>query len=168
MVQFVEVLPENCTGCRECEMICSLSHFGECNPELSAVRVVRNEGQGLAEPIPLICRHCDLPACMDACPTAAISKDTDSDRICIDPDACIGCGDCTRACPVGCIFLNTVEMRAIACDLCGGDPQCIPMCHAACLHLSRTGKEEDSSIRVNRLADLLASAVSEAANGKQA
>jgi anaerobic carbon-monoxide dehydrogenase iron sulfur subunit len=154
VVHYIDVNPDGCTGCRECEMVCSLHHFGECNPELAAVRVVRNEGQGLAEPVPLVCQQCDEPACAEACPQDAVSKADDSGVIHIDPDICTGCGECTSACPAGCIFLNADETTAIACDLCDGDPQCVPMCHSASLRLLRA-ESENNAARVNRLAGLL-------------
>ncbi len=47
MPQFISVDHLVCTGCRECEVVCSLYHFGECNPERSAIRVVRSEKDGL-------------------------------------------------------------------------------------------------------------------------
>ena len=155
MVQFISVNPKDCTGCRECEIICSLHHYGECNPELSAVRVVRNEGLGLAEPVPLVCQQCDEPACLDACPEDAIVKAQDGGTVTVDPDACTGCGECTRTCPAGCIFPDAGEEKVITCDLCGGEPQCVPMCHSACLQISEADREGEI-IRVERLADLLA------------
>ena len=158
--QFIAVNNAVCTGCRECELVCSLHHFGECNPELSAVRVVRNEGQGLAEPVPRVCQQCDAPACVDACPVEAISKGDDGDIIRIDPEACTGCGECASACPAGCIFLNPGETTAIACDLCGGDPQCVPLCHSGCLQMLRAEKENEPT-RVNRLAGLLSHSLAE-------
>jgi len=154
VVQFISVNPEGCTGCRECEMVCSLYHFGECNPELSAVHVVRNEGQGLAEPVPLVCQQCHEPACVDACPAEAIAKAQQSGLVMVDPNACTGCGDCTLACPAGCIFLDTHEERAITCDLCGGEPQCVHMCHSGSLQISEADTE-DEVMRVERLVGLL-------------
>ena len=38
MSQYIAVAPAVCTGCRECEVVCSLSHLGECRPGGSAVR----------------------------------------------------------------------------------------------------------------------------------
>ena len=165
MVHYIAVNPEGCTGCRACEMICSLNHFGECNPELSAVRVVRNEGQGLAEPLPLVCQQCDEPACMDACPANAISKSEDSGLLKVDPDACTGCGECMSACPAGCIFLDADEEKAIACDLCGGEPQCVHMCHSGSLQMSEADSEGDV-MRVETLAGRLAESSNEAAMGR--
>ena len=135
-------------------MICSLHHFGECNPERSAVRVMRNEGQGLAEPVPVVCQHCDAPACMDICPVEAIFRDTDTGLVTIDQDTCTGCCECTTACPAGCVFLDEVNKKAFVCDLCGGEPMCAPMCHSGSLQLQEM-KSENGDARVERLVNLL-------------
>jgi len=40
-----EVLIENvdkCTGCRVCELVCSMAMYGEYNPKKSYIRVMRN------------------------------------------------------------------------------------------------------------------------------
>lgn len=154
MVRFIAVNPGLCTGCRECEMVCSLFHFGESHPERSALRVVRNEGQGLAEPLPLVCQQCDRPACIELCPTEALSKAQDTGLMIVDGAACTACGECTLACPAGCIFLDAREETALVCDLCGGDPRCVPLCHSQCLTL---GEAEDvpGEVRAAQLAEVL-------------
>jgi Fe-S-cluster-containing hydrogenase component 2 len=154
MVHYIAVNPGVCTGCRECEMVCSLYHFGQSHPERSAVRIVRNEGHGLAEPLPLVCQQCDEPPCIDACPAAALSKSVDSGRLVVDKAACTGCGECTLACPAGCIFLDGKEGTAVVCDLCGGDPQCVPLCHSQCLTLGES-QAPSGEARVNHLAQAL-------------
>jgi benzoyl-CoA reductase subunit BamC len=43
---------KKCTGCRTCEVICSLTHNkGEINPRLSRIRVYRDEVEGILTPI---------------------------------------------------------------------------------------------------------------------
>jgi len=43
---------EKCTGCRTCEVICSLTHTkGEINPRRARVRVYRDEVEGIYTPI---------------------------------------------------------------------------------------------------------------------
>lgn len=154
MTRFIRVNPEGCTGCRMCEMVCSLHRFGECNPERSVIRVLRHEGQGLAEPVPVVCQHCDTPACMDVCPLEAIAKDMNTGLVTIDPDTCTGCGECVTACPAGCIFLDAHKDKAMVCDLCGDEPMCIRMCHSGSLQFEER-TNENSVARVQRLAELI-------------
>lgn len=63
-----------CTGCRMCELVCSLHHFGECNTQRSAIRVLTREKDGIALWLPLVCQHCEPALCIEACPTGALSE----------------------------------------------------------------------------------------------
>lgn len=52
--------PEICTGCRLCEMVCSLvKNEGTITPNKAYVRVMKREVQGID--VPLICYHCEDP-----------------------------------------------------------------------------------------------------------
>jgi len=43
---------EKCTGCRTCEVICSLTHNkGEINPRQARIRVYRDEVEGIITPV---------------------------------------------------------------------------------------------------------------------
>ncbi len=154
VVQFIDVNHSVCTGCRECEVVCSLYHFGECNPEKSAIRVVRVEKDGLVEAVPLVCQQCEQAPCIEACSAGAISRTAKLSTLAVNQEECTGCGDCVDACPAGCIFVNKPENRAICCDLCGGQPQCICLCHSHCLTLA-SSEDESRKDRVERLAGIL-------------
>lgn len=154
MTKLIAVNAEGCTGCRTCELVCSIVHYGESNPSRAAIRVVRREKRGLAFSLPLVCQQCEKAACLEACPTGAISQDPERGTLAIDHGMCVGCGDCLGACPAGCIFMDEENGIALACDLCGGEPQCVAFCHARCLNLiDRIPGSEAHS--VERLADIL-------------
>lgn len=123
--------PEKCTGCRICEVACSLHQEKECNPSKSRVHILKWEGLGVD--VPMLCVQCDEPICEAVCPTAAIRRDAKTKAISIDHEACIGCRMCVMACPFGGITLDTVERRALACDLCEGDPICVKLCPTGAL-----------------------------------
>ncbi|OGP50836.1 MAG: hypothetical protein A2Y79_14125 [Deltaproteobacteria bacterium RBG_13_43_22] len=154
MSAFISVNHSVCTGCRTCEVVCSLHHFGECNPEKSAIRVVRREKGGLVFSLPLVCQQCEQAFCLEACPTEAIRRENQGFPLLFDREKCTECGMCTEACPAGCLSLDQQTHRLIACDLCGGRPQCIPLCHSNCLTLEN-GDETDDPKRVERLAGIL-------------
>lgn len=63
-----------CTGCRLCEMICSLEHEGVNNPALSRITILKQEQLGVH--IPAISVNCDLcegeMKCVKYCPTKAL------------------------------------------------------------------------------------------------
>ncbi len=123
---------ERCTGCRNCEMACSVYHVQACNPAKSAVRVVKREREGLN--VPIVCQQCEKAACADICPVQAISRDADTDAMVVDEDLCVGCQMCVVACPFGAITLDKDRRQAIKCDLCGGaEPWCVRFCEPGAL-----------------------------------
>ena len=118
---------EKCTGCRNCEMACSVFHMQACNPTKSAVRIVKWEREGLN--VPIICQQCEDPACANICPVQAISRDADTDAMIVDYDLCVGCRMCIVACPFGAVTFDLDRRQAIKCDLCGGvEPWCVRFC----------------------------------------
>jgi len=133
MSNFIAVDRENCTGCKTCEMVCSLYHFGESNAWKSAIRVVRKEKDGLVFCLPLVCQQCQPAPCLDACPTDAISREGEAGAITFDREQCTDCGLCVTACPSGCVPTGPAGEVVIYCDLCGGQPQCVLNCHGQCL-----------------------------------
>jgi carbon-monoxide dehydrogenase iron sulfur subunit len=122
---------EKCTGCRNCEMACSVFHLGACNPTKSAVRIVKWERQGLD--VPVVCQQCEHPECANICPVQAISRNADTGAMIVDGDLCVGCRMCVVACPFGAVILDRDRRLAIKCDLCDGDPACVRFCHPGAL-----------------------------------
>jgi carbon-monoxide dehydrogenase iron sulfur subunit len=154
MGSFIAVNHEPCTGCKTCEILCSLYHFGECNPVKSAIHVIRRERGGLVFCLPLVCLQCEPAPCIQACPTDAISRDEDNRILTFKNEECIDCGLCMEACQIGCLAIDDGKTSVIHCDLCGGEPQCIPACHAHCLSLANdcdTNRRKD----LNRIVGIL-------------
>ena len=129
-----------CLACRECEVVCSLYHEGECNPALYRIQITFDDFvPGL--PSLAVCKQCDWPACYYACADvleeSAIEIDPVTGARFINESKCIGCGACLRACPL------TPEMPVInykvvngkrvyfMCDLCkdrAEGPLCVEIC----------------------------------------
>lgn len=123
---------DKCTGCRSCEMACSVAHVGAVNPSKSAVRVVKSEGEGLS--VPVVCQQCEEPACAAICPVEAIARDPDTGAVTVDGDLCVGCRMCVVACPFGAVSVDSDRRQAIKCDLCGGaEPWCVRFCEPGAL-----------------------------------
>lgn len=131
MNNMLMVEPSLCTGCRSCEMACSLSHEGKCSPTLSRVRVIKFEAQG--KNYPTVCAHCAKPSCLSACTQGAIKIDPEIGSVVIDESLCNGCCACLAACPQSQISFHPEKKVAIKCDLCGGDPQCARFCPTGAL-----------------------------------
>lgn len=117
---------EKCTGCRLCELVCSVSHDGISNPIRSRIRVIKWEDEGVY--VPMTCQQCEDAPCLQACPVKAISHNEQIGRLEIDYDICIGCRTCVTVCPFGAMTFNRIDRRVIKCDLCDGEPQCVRFC----------------------------------------
>ena len=137
---------DRCWGCRTCEVACTLEH--ELSPGLSFIRVeeVRGSGpipgslQGKSD-VPILCQHCDDPACVAACPSGALLKGTDG-IVYANPEACIGCGACEDSCPYGALIVLPDSGKPCLCDLCatrqksGRLPACVQHCPGKALSLA--------------------------------
>ncbi len=117
---------EKCTGCRLCELVCSVMHEGVSNPSRSRIKVIKWEAEGLY--IPMSCQQCEDAPCMNVCPVKAISRDDTFDRVVVDYDVCIGCRACVSACPFGAMSFDVIGRKVLKCDLCDGEPQCVRFC----------------------------------------
>lgn len=132
MAKKLAVIPESCSGCRMCELVCAIHHFGVNNPKKSAVRVLVTYPHPVVR-MPIVCSQCKLPVCADACPVGALKR---ADGVVqLDADACVSCMKCVEACPFGAIYAHEDLEIPIKCDLCGGDPQCVRVCPKQALRL---------------------------------
>ena len=119
---------DKCTGCRICELACSLLNTGETDPGKSRIRIVRIEEESESLPIPVICMKCVEPACKAVCPMGAISDDPSTGARAIDKDKCVGCSACVYACPFGAITVDRAAGNSFTCNHCEGDPACVKFC----------------------------------------
>lgn len=144
-----------CTGCRQCEMVCSVFHTGSSNPSRSRIKVVKWEHVGIY--LPMICLNCEKPFCVEVCPTKACHKDLENQRVVIDQDRCIGCKTCIITCPFGHPFFDIKERVTIKCDYCDGDPQCVAFCNVKAVDFvdaDRINMDKKREV-ANKFADLL-------------
>jgi Fe-S-cluster-containing hydrogenase component 2 len=119
------IVPERCSGCRTCEVVCSLARFGVNNPKKSCIRVMTLYPHPVIR-MAVVCRQCGEPKCADGCPTNAISR-TDG-VVKIDPELCVSCLKCVDNCPFGAMFAHEDIENPFNCNLCGGSPQCVAAC----------------------------------------
>ena len=138
MTKILNIVPDRCTGCMQCELACSWVQTGTFAPSKSVMRV--NVFDEEASYAPYTCLQCDEAWCMSACPVNAIAIDnTTGAKIVIDA-SCIGCHLCTIACPFGTVFTTPQSDIAAKCNLCGGDPACATACPTDAIEYVETDK----------------------------
>lgn len=139
--------PSLCCGCKQCEITCSLAHWGVVNEAYSGIRIKTDLLGGYISEA-FACKQCPGPECLVVCPTGALHVDAETGARVIDKDVCIGCQVCLNACPVGPTRIHYVDMANVCfkCDLCGGDPKCVKNCPAHALSNSWESAAADPSI----------------------
>lgn len=117
--------PEVCTGCRMCEMACSIHHNHLAQNTQLRIKVAYIDDHHFT-PIP--CIHCPEQHCMNACMFDALVPDGASGAIRVVDENCTACMLCVPACPYGGITFSEDKNVVIKCDLCDGDPACAQYC----------------------------------------
>jgi carbon-monoxide dehydrogenase iron sulfur subunit len=123
MRKILQYHPNKCMGCHSCELACSFKHEKEFNPQFARIFI---EIDGSFH-IPLTCSQCENPWCASICPKNAISRNLETGAMEVDQKLCVGCRMCTMACPFGLIVMGP-RKKAIKCNLCSGDPECVKAC----------------------------------------
>lgn len=154
MNRFIVAEPNQCIGCRTCEVACALAHMGSSSaaalsPTNFAPRLKVVKSRQIS--VPVVCRHCEDAPCANACPNGAIVYRANSVQVL--QDRCVGCKTCMVACPFGAMDVVTVpatqvfvgvtirhgvKAEAHKCDLCVGrteGPACVKVCPTKALHL---------------------------------
>ncbi|NIP66883.1 4Fe-4S dicluster domain-containing protein [Candidatus Bathyarchaeota archaeon] len=114
-----------CSGCRKCEIACSLHHEGKIWPEASRIRVFMLVP---GAEVPHFCVQCQDYPCVEACPTEALSINRETAAVSVAREHCTACGQCTEVCPGNIPHVHPTQGYAIICDLCHGEPKCVEAC----------------------------------------
>ena len=123
---------ESCWGCKTCEVACKQEFNVPDGVKLISVsedgpKVADGESDFVFRVD--VCRHCDEPPCIDACPEEAITK-RDDGIVVMEYEKCTGCQSCIEACPYDAIDFDDEEGIAQKCNLCHHrvDKGLIPAC----------------------------------------
>jgi Fe-S-cluster-containing dehydrogenase component len=127
-----------CTGCRACEVVCSLYHEGVASPALSRIMITVWEYEAWRTEAN-VCQQCGTPECLPACRNNAICIDQRTGAVVINETECSGCQACMQACSFtpSRIRFNAAKVVCVKCDLCSGNPQCVGSCHQGALTSER-------------------------------
>ncbi|MEI7893584.1 MAG: 4Fe-4S dicluster domain-containing protein [Myxococcales bacterium] len=159
---------DRCVGCLAC--VSSCKERWDTGPGAARDWVVTFEHQRLGLTFyPGLCMQCSDHPCTTECPTGATYRRNDG-IVVVDPDVCIGCGNCISLCPYGARRIDPVKNIVEKCNLCapyvdrGEAPACVTTCLAdvpalwgprrsykqgiaACAHLGRASIEDRRSGR---------------------
>ena len=138
----IRVNAETCAGCRYCEMVCSFEHTHEFSPSNARITVYKDDRNGLDYPV--MCHQCDECPPIEVCPTKAITK-TAEGWISVDSQKCIACGLCLEVCKYDAIKLKE---KALICDLCGGEPECVKRCPTGSLEYIESPEPKETPVIV--------------------
>ena len=133
-----------CMGCQTCVISCKTSN--EVSGDLFWSHVLdfhENETYMTASDPkpsmkfrPVLCNHCEDPACVKNCPTGAMHTDEQTGVVSVDQNICIGCRTCEQSCPYGAPVVDPEKTVSTKCNLCAGriekgeDPYCVISCPA--------------------------------------
>jgi Fe-S-cluster-containing dehydrogenase component len=134
---------ESCWGCKTCEVACKQENNSADGIKLISVS---EDGPDIVDGTldfvfkVNVCRHCDDPPCVEACPEEAITKREDGIVI-MDYEKCTGCQSCIEVCPYDAIAFDENKDIAQKCNLCyhrvdkGLIPACADnVCLAYCIY----------------------------------
>lgn len=139
----IRVREDVCSGCLSCVAACSTMKMGYSSSSSACLHIDLNL---LAKNRVRICRQCPDSPCAKACPEHAIIQLSKDSIWIIDYDKCNGCRKCIAVCPFDAIFWDSLQEKAIKCDLCGDtSPACVDACPTEALSiidfLPRDGKK---------------------------
>lgn len=143
----IAVNTDNCMACYNCVMACKDEH---CGFATSVSASQPHEGQFWVNiqskergddnrkvktsNVPVMCSHCENPACVNAGRGGAVYK-RDDGIVIIDPEKAKGQKEIVDACPIGAIYWNEAEQIPQKCTMCahlldeGYDkPRCVEAC----------------------------------------
>ncbi|MGE0000612.1 MAG: 4Fe-4S dicluster domain-containing protein [Fimbriimonadaceae bacterium] len=123
--------PSRCIGCNACVEACA-----ECDTHagFSMIHLETIQRGDTVQTTPILCMHCDDPACAAVCPADAIKRTPDGVVQTSLKPRCIGCSNCVFACPFGVPKYHAGYDQMMKCDMCydrtsvGKKPMCATVC----------------------------------------
>jgi Fe-S-cluster-containing dehydrogenase component len=129
--------------CKKCDIKCSYFYHPYNNGIISVAELATYY---------LVCRRCEEPHCVNACPVEALEQDKEKNKLLIRHNMrCISCKSCSHACPYGTIYPELVPLLIHNCDFCldrrdkKNEPLCITTCPYGALRLVSSDLECDEN-----------------------
>ncbi len=125
---------DRCVDCKACIAACILENGWTVKPR--TVFTFNNERLTYMPVINLsmACNHCEIPVCLDGCPSGAIYRHPGTGAIVVDEAKCLGCKYCIWNCPYDAPKFDENKRVIGKCHLCynGFSEGRIPACTSAC------------------------------------
>lgn len=129
--------------CKDCVIQCSYHYHPGNNGIISVAELASYY---------LVCRRCEEPHCVGACPVEALVQQENKDKLLMRHNMrCISCRSCSHACPYGAIYPELVPQLIHNCDFCldrrdrENEPLCIKTCPYGALSLKEDAGELDEN-----------------------
>ena len=142
---------EKCDGCKNCSIACMQAHragtgtvydLNLTDPANTARHEIVLDGKGGY--VPVFCRHCAEPDCVNSCMSGALKKDPATGFVLYDKERCGKCFMCVMNCPYGNIKPDHTRREIVKCDFCQNDeanPNCVRSCPKKALHVEEVAWE---------------------------
>lgn len=138
-----------CSQCDECGMLCSYiqHHY---NNGITNLREFAH--------FAIVCRRCDDAPCVASCPWEALEMQ-ETKMLKRYMMRCTSCKSCSRGCPFGVIYPETIPFVISRCDFClgrlRGDE--LPICLQSCAHggIKYADLEENKEEHIFKASDYL-------------
>jgi Fe-S-cluster-containing dehydrogenase component len=131
-------------SCKDCEIKCSYLYHTE-NNGIASIRELANYF--------LVCRKCEEPHCVNACPVDALEQQKDKNKLLVRHNMrCISCKSCSYACPYGTIYPENLPYLIKNCDFCVDRREKEPLCISSCSYNAisiKTINKEDKKLDEN-------------------
>ncbi|HTY37387.1 MAG TPA: DmsC/YnfH family molybdoenzyme membrane anchor subunit [Bacteroidota bacterium] len=130
-----------CVGCQACVLACQIENHAMQSVPWRSVATFNGPKHPLLPVLhfSLACNHCDVPLCLDQCPTGAYTRNESLKTIDHDSDRCIGCQYCMWVCPYDAPKFSPVRGVVEKCTMCssriehGLKPNCATLCPTGAL-----------------------------------